>query len=299
MACFFLAGDNSWNAAEEGEHSGDAVLFIAPDGTTMLYDCDTPNNGADIVYALQQLGIDKLDYFVNSHPHIDHMGGFSIIARHIEIGHVYTSDAVSKNDGKNTPYYDKLLGIIEEKGIEHTYVSEGDTFDLTEDVHVKVYNPPKGLKPSEVHYNEFSLVLKITYKDSSFLVGGDSGNRAEFGRKTEELLVTKYGDELQADVSKINHHAEPSTQSSSPGWLASVNSKIYVGTMSTIPNDVEHFKILKKCMETGATYLHTGIDGTVLIYTTGDGTYELRTQKLRVNDYYGDLGLVDGHKKVE
>lgn len=299
MACYFLDGDNDWSAAEEGEHSGDAVLFVMPDGTTMLYDCDTPNNGADIVYALQQLGITKLDYFVNSHPHIDHMGGFSIISRHIEIGHVYVPKVEIINEGLNTPYYKKLLEIVEEKKIPMTQVMAGDTIQICDDVSAKIFNPAETFDPNTMNYNECSIVMKITYKDASFLVGGDSGNSDHLGQKTETMLVEKYGDELQADVSKINHHGEPSTQSTSDGWVKSVKSKIYVGTMSTIPNDVEHFRLLKMAMDTGAQYLHTGIDGTVLVTTAGDGTYDVYVEELRTTEYYGTLDLVDGHMRVE
>lgn len=300
MACYFLAGDGDWSAAEEGEHSGDAVLFVMADGTTALYDCETPNNGADIVYALQRLGITKLDYFINSHPHLDHMGGFAIIARYIEIGEIWMPDVPEIAElNMNTPYYKKMMEIAKEKNIPVKLLKAGDTAKLGSEVDVKVFNPIAEFDPSTTNYNESSLVLKLTWKNASFLVGGDTGNNPNLGQKTETILVERYGDELQADVSKINHHAEPSTQSTSDGWVKAVRSKIYVGTMSTIPNDVEHFRLLKMAMDTGAQYLHTGIDGTVLVTTTGDGTYDLYAQKLRPTDYYGELPLVDGHMRVE
>ena len=297
LACFFFDGDNDWSAAEEGEHSGDSVLFVLPDGTTIMYDCDTPNNGADIAYALKKLGITKLDYFINSHPHVDHMGGFSIIARHVEIGEVIVSDLPIVEEGMNTPYYRKMMDIIEKKGIKLTKVLEGETLQFGE-MTAKVFNPPADFDPNKTNYNESSLVIRFSWKNASFLLGGDAGNNPNLGQKTEGIILEKYGDELKSDIAKLNHHGEPSTQSQSTEWLDRVGAKLYVGCMSAIPNDVEHFRLMKEFGERGATYMHTALEGTVLITTSGDGAYDVYVEQLRPNDYYGSLELTDGSMHI-
>lgn len=296
LACYFFRGNDTWKTWRGSEHDGDSVLVITPDGTTMLYDCNTPNHGANIVYALQRLGIDKIDYFVNSHPHVDHMGGFAIVAKHIEIGHVYTSAAdISSKTNNNGRYYRKMMSIVEERGIPHTILKEGDTFTLGKDVQVKVYNPPsvEEFDYNSVGENEISLLLKLTYGESSYLLGGDIGNPTK--GKTEDRLVAKFGSELHADVAKVNHHMMPGTGSSSEGWLRAVDAKIWVGQMSALPDDVEYFRF----KELDATILHTSLDGTVMVSTNGDGAYDVQVERNHATNMYGKLDTVDGHIRVE
>ena len=301
FACYFLRSSMYYSSCSTSVKAGDSVLFIAPDGTTLLYDVNAPLNSAYIVYALQQLGIEKLDYFVNSHPHHDHIGGFTLLARYIEIGHVYTPPAEVVYSGKTYRQYAKVfMDTVNELGIPHSYLKEGDTFQFGSDVNVKVYNPPAEGIPYEdeekMDGNEYSLVLKFTYKDASFLVGGDVGNDAVGrGRATEDELVAKYGSELQADVSKMNHHGKATTKSGSAGWLAAVNSKIYVGQTSEVSDEIQYYKYIA----TGANIFHTGLDGTVLVYTTGDGTYEVQVEQDRYSDYYGTNDTLNGHMQVK
>lgn len=299
MACYFFGSTNAWSTWQSSTHAGDSVLFIAPDGTTLLYDTNTPNNTAYVVYAMKQLGITKIDYFVNSHPHIDHIGGFAILAENFEIGQIYTPPAEAAYDGTKGWWYDTEVGTTaKQKGIPYSYLVAGDSFTLGKDVNVKVYNPSPDFDYSVgiSDLNECSVVLKLTYKESSYLVGGDAGDDAEkYCQATESEMVAKYGSELQADVSKMNHHGDPVLSSSSEGWLQAVNSKIYVGTMSSVPDDIHYFKHVK----TGATVYHTGIDGTVLVYTSGDGSYDVQIEKNRNSNYYGTFETKDGHMRVE
>jgi len=295
MAVYFFRGNELWKTWRGGEHDGDSVLVITPDGTTMLYDCNTPNHGANIVYALQRLGINKIDYFVNSHPHIDHLGGFPVLARHIEIGQVYTSAKdMTYKTGNNGRYYRKMMQMIEELGIPHSFLQEGDTFTLGEEVQVKVFNPPspEEFKYDSVNENEISLLLKLTYKDSSYLMGGDISN----DNKTEETLVAKYGSELQADVAKANHHMMPvSAGTNTDGWIETVDAKVWVGQMSTLPDDFEYFRF----REIDATVLHTSLDGTIVVSTTGDGAYDVQMEREHPSDMYGSIDAVDGYMRVE
>lgn len=299
LAWYFFNSVNAWTTWQSSTHAGDGMLFITPDGKTLLCDTNTANNTAYIVYALKQLGVTKIDYFLNSHPHVDHIGGFAIIAENFEIGHVYTVATEAEFSGAKGRWYNTQVGtIVEEKGIPHSYLVEGDTFMLGEDVEVKVFNPPADFDYAAGidSYNESSIVMKLTYGESSFLTGGDIDDDPDnFGRATESDLVARYGSELQADVSKMNHHGDPVLSSMSDDWLETVNSKIYVGQMSSVPDDITFFRHVK----TGAEVFHNGIDGTVLVYTSGDGTYDVQVEKDRTNNYYGTLETEDGHMRVE
>lgn len=294
MACYFLCSGYdlpTWTGTST--QGGDAILFVMADGTTALIDCGHQAEGASIVAKLQKLGIEKLDYFINTHPHGDHIGSFSIIARYIEIGEVIMppEDVMARS---TTSGFD-AMEQIEELGIPYRYVSEGDTFTLGEGVNVKVYNPPIGFgTDTSINLNESSLVLKFTYGDSSFMMTGDIGNNPDYGYQTEDALVAKYGDELKADVSKVGHHGSDKTKSSTL-WREAVDAKIYVATTPYVRDEVEHYKNVL----TGALALTTALDGDILITTTGDGTYDVQVEMNRTTDYYGTIDTVDGYLKVE
>ena len=303
FAVYFLGSDVLYSSYSYTQRGGDCVLLIAPDGTTMLYDCGKPISAAYYVYALQQLGIKKIDYFVNSHPHVDHMGGFSLISRYFDIGHVYLPCAVDAYENPETQGGSAtvMMNIIKERKIPYSYLTEGDSFQFSSDINVKVYNPPADLDFDNINANEWSLVLKFVYKNSSVLLGGDCGdNEAKLGRATETELVAKYGSELHADVSKCNHHGDGNvngnTKAGSKGWISAVNSKIYVAQNNQFTDEKNFFMHTA----TGASVFHNGLDGTVLVYTAGDGTYEVQVEAERNNAaYFGDAGTVDGHKTVK
>lgn len=304
FAVYFLRSEISYKSQSWSGKGGDSVLLIAPDGTTMLYDCSTALNGAYIAYALQELGIEKIDYFVNSHPHIDHLGGFSILARYFDIGHIYLPPSVEAyaNVVGEGGYVAAFMKEVQEKNIPYSYLAEGDTFTFGKDVNVKVYNPPADMvfDDSVIDGNEWSLLLKFVYKDSSVLLGGDLGNNeVKLGRASETVLAEKYGSELQADVSKMNHHgdgyANGNTKAGSKEWLNVVQSKIYVGMYGSLSDERSWYTYVS----TGAETFHTALDGTVLVYTNGNGQYEVQAERERNNDYYGKQDSTNGRMTVK
>jgi len=294
LGVYYLCSGNdlpTWTGTSV--QGGDSILFILPDGTTILNDCGHQAEGASIVDKLQKLGIEKLDYLILSHPHGDHIGGFSIINRYIEIGQIYLppEEVMARAEATGVDF----MKQIKAQNIPYTYVSEGDVLTFGEGITAKFYNPPIGFgTDTNINLNESSLVWKLTYGKSSYMLTGDIGNNPDYGYKTEDALVEKYGDELQADVSKVGHHGSDKTKSSEL-WREKVDAKIYVATTPYVRDEVEHFKNVL----TGALALTTALDGDILIATSGDGTYEVYVSMDRTTDYYGTTGTVDGHVRVE
>ena len=298
LAVYFFRTSDSWKYQGGFLHGGDSILYVTPDNKTMLVDCGTPNNGAYVVYALQQLGIEKLDYFINSHPHNDHIGGFSILARYIEIGEVYTAPVEKEfQDGGTTRALNTTFTRkVKELGIPHKYLVEGDSLTLGKDVNIKIYNPPVDFDYDKMDYNECSVLMKVTYKDSSFLSGGDIGNSlATHGRASTTELIAKFGSELQADVLKMNHHGAFIGTTGLDDWIETVSAKICVGTTNSMESEED---LLLYGFE-GAEAFHSALDGNVCISTTGDGTYDVQVGQERLNDYYGKPDTKDGFMHVE
>lgn len=293
MAVYFFESDTVWSGWSGAIHSGDCVLIIAPDGKTMLIDSNTPESGASIVNSLQQLGVEKIDYLVISHPHIDHVGGCAYLWRYIEIGELITSPAYYTATGSlNITYWNNILSQAEEHGVKHTCLVEGDSFDFG-GINVKIYNPPADFDyEAGIDFNECSLVMKMQYGDSSFLFGGDTGVREEYA--TETMLCEKYGSELQADIAKANHHMKGTTGAMSDIWLETVQAKAYIGQLESV-----YEQTYWQTWKSGAAVLHTALDGTIRVTTSGNGTYDIRVEKERQNDYYGLLDTKDNCMKIE
>lgn len=276
FSAYFINGVKEFVTYSSVTHSGDSTLLVAPDGTTMLVDTNTAANGSEIVAALQGLGITSLDYLLFSHPHADHIGSTETVLRYIDVKHVYMN---GHDYSANSSMYVNLIQKFEEENIDITILKEGDVFTFGKDVEVTVMNPPADYEFNEetAVSNSGSLLLRFVYGESSFLFGGD------IYVAHEKTLVEKYGDALKTDVVKMNHHGYES--SNSRDWAQAVDAKIAVGPAHAVISDT----VEGRYRVTGAVTMYSGIDGTICVRTTGDGTYEVQVEYERFMDDYGLL----------
>ena len=254
---------------DTGDKSGDAAVLTSPDGKVMLIDTGDPAAAGQVVAALEAMGITHIDYLVASHPHVDHIGGFPDVMRAFSIGQVMTSVLVYP-----TSYYDAYMAEIETQNLDHIYLSEGDTFPFGDEVTVEVFWPGseieyyEGYPQSSTQFvNNLSLVLKFTYEDSTMLFAGDLYSAAE------RELVAKYGEALQSDVLKANHHGDR-TSSSKP-FREAVSPQITV-MISDILSDLNTYQ---KFIKDGSAVYITHYNGDVRVSTDGDGTYQVLTEQ--------------------
>lgn len=111
---------------------GAATLLIAPSGESLLYDAGygPPNamNDRDakrIVAAAQAAGLKRIDYFVLSHYHADHVGGLPALAKMIPIGRYFDhGDTVEDVDRPRLDLYKQVAGSA------RTTVKPGDSIPL-------------------------------------------------------------------------------------------------------------------------------------------------------------------------
>ena len=260
---------------ESGEKTGDATVLTSPDGKIMLLDAGLPESARQVISALEAMGIEKIDYLVASHPHIDHMGGIAQTIQRFEIGTLYSS-AVEYP----TVYVESYLFEIKNRGIEHIILSQGDTFTFGEEVRAEVFHPQpdityyEGYPDNSTQFiNDLSLVLRLSWKGSSFLFGGDLYTSAE------RALAEKYGERLQSDVFKVGHHG--AATSSSKAYREAIAPKIAV----MINNRIDDIGIYNRYGKKNIDTYHTLLDGSVKISTAGDGEYEVLTQQDRATDF--------------
>lgn len=185
---------------------GEATFFQIPDGVgghkTVLIDCnrDIKNGGIDIVRFLQDVlppSTDKdkrpkLDYFINTHPHSDHLGGIKEIREAVHVGEVWHSGHWPGPDHEGA--YNNLQDLIAEvkkakgKEVEMKGSNNAVSIGLAE---VHVLSPAKHVCESvdemddETRYtriHEQCAVINFRYGDevtkAALLITGDSDKTA-------------------------------------------------------------------------------------------------------------------------
>ena len=227
-------------------------ILIQQGSTTMLIDAG--NNGDDktVKDYITGLGIKKIDHLIGTHPHEDHIGGLDYIINSFEIGKIYMPKATA-----TTETFKDVLTAIKNKGMKVTTPVPGDSFKLG-DATVTVLGP-NGETYSET--NDYSIVVKISYGNTAFLLTGDAEHISE------KEMITK-GFDLKADVLKTGHHG--SSSSTSQEFLDKVNPK-YAVISAEKGNSYghPHKETVDKLKAKGIPVYRTDESGTII--ATSDG----------------------------
>jgi len=232
---------------------GDSEYIELPNGRNVLID-GGPNPTARLAQFLAQHNVTKIDFVVMTHPHLDHYAGLDYVFSRLKVGIFY--DTREENTGSVTSK--ALRAKISSLGVPTVYPAPGDSLDWDPgEVQVKVLNscPTPGASASGPVLNDCSIVLKVTYQNTSILYEGDLQSDREAG------LAAEYGGQLQSDVLKVGHHG--SDTSTSPAFLNAVKPKfaymeVGAGNIFAFPAPVT----LTSLQAVGATVYRTDLGGT-------------------------------------
>lgn len=173
------------------------AIVLACGGEYALVDGGYPESGDKIVTYLQELGARELKLMVGTHPHGDHIGGLPQVLNTYPTETVWTSQLPYTND-----YVANFTTAVTRNGAEFVQPRPGESFQLG-DATIDVIGP---LNLVYEDANDLSLVLRVTYGDTRFLLTGDMEEVAE-----RELVEAEV--DLKADVLKVGHHGSSSSTS--------------------------------------------------------------------------------------
>ena len=237
----------------------DAIL-IENDKKYMLIDAGNNEDGDLLVNYFKDKNITDFEYVVATHPHEDHIGGMDNIIKNFNIKNYYMPDCYT-----TTKTFEELLDALEEKNLSFETPDIDSEFVLGDALFKVLY---KGTDKRDL--NNTSIVLRMTYKDVSFMFTGDATNT------TEKKILAK---DLQSDVLKVGHHG--SQYSTSDEFLDKVKPKYAIISVGT-GNVYDHPKDITLNKLKGIEVHRTDKEGTIRVISDGKNI-DIETFKTNTN----------------
>jgi len=194
---------------------GDSLLAAFPQGQLMLIDAGGIPSfgrahksgidiGEDVVSPyLWSRSIRRLDVVAMTHAHEDHMGGMSAVLRNFHPKELWTGAV------QDSPEWRRVRETAESLHIRIRPLLRSAPFTFGGTI-VQVLAPGPSYYPDSIPKNDDSLVLRVRFGSTSFLLTGDMEKKIEKELAAEGLLQ-------HDDVLKVGHHG--SRTSSNPEML--------------------------------------------------------------------------------
>ncbi len=239
---------------------GESILIEFPGHKKMLVDGGgLPEGSFDIgenVVSpfLWKKGIKKINYLVLTHAHPDHFKGLNAVVRNFRIGEFWEAFSPSEDEAYKEFKESLPASILCKRTFRGASLQEGG-------VRIDVLYPEKADPVVHSADNEQSLVLRLEYAETSFLLTGDIGAQSE-------TKIFELNGKLKSQVLKSPHHG--SSSSSSKDFLERVEPRIAVisvgeGNRYGFPAQ----EVLKRYEEMGIKVYRTDIHGAVELGSDG------------------------------
>jgi competence protein ComEC len=233
---------------------GDSEL-IEYDGKYMLIDAGDVDKGDEVIDYLKSQNVDKLSYVIATHPHADHIGGMA------DVINSYDADCfITTSKTATTKCYEKMLKALAAKNISITTPVFGEKYKLG-DAEFEIITPSDGTDFGN-EANNYSVGIKLTYGNTSFVMCGDA-------EKEAEQMIVDSGANIKADVLKCGHHG--SSTSTSEKFLDKVNptyAVISCGKDNKYGHP--HTETIEKLENRGISYFRTDEKGTIVAVSDGN-----------------------------
>lgn len=256
----------------------DAALVLC-DGYSMLIDGGNVEDSSKMYSFLKNRGITELDYVIATHAHEDHVGGLAGALNYASAKAVYCP--VTTYDSKAFQNFEKA---VNKNGISITVPQKGTTFALgAGECRILAVNTGSDT-------NNTSIVLRVTYGDTSFLFTGD-------GEREVEQAILDSGEEIRSTVLKVGHHG--SETSTGYLWLREVMPQyavISVGKDNSYGHPAD--EVLSRLRDADVTTFRTDLQGDISCVSDGK-TVTFTVSRNRNADVFADVGPNSTQKETQ
>lgn len=230
-------------------------IYIKCKDKNILIDSGEKNTYDLVNEYLRRQNVKVLDLVIATHPHTDHIGGMPKVIEEFQINKLLMPE-LKEEVIPTSRTYEKFLLAIKNKNIAPERPIPGTSFNVGELI-FEVLAPNK--QYDDVNNN--SIVVKMTFKNTSFLFTGDAEKESE-----NDMMNNNFN--LEADVLKVGHHG--SKTSTSSAFLRKVNPKYAVICVGedryNLPKKITIDKLTKRNIKV----FRTDCNGTVVFSTDGN-----------------------------
>lgn len=179
---------------------GDAIFIQSPSGAQVLID------GGPDRSVLRELGgvmpwWDRtLDVVIATHPDADHVTGLVDVLERYRVSYILEPGVRA-----DTPQAESMLKAVANEDAIYMHARRGQVIDVGGGVRIEILFPDRDVSGLET--NTASVVARLVYGDTSFMLTGDSPE------SIEKYLVQLDGEELKSNVLKAGHHGSKTSSS--------------------------------------------------------------------------------------
>ncbi|MBR6708510.1 MAG: MBL fold metallo-hydrolase [Clostridia bacterium] len=230
---------------------GDAILIRSGDAA-MLVDAGPNSTEDELLFALDELGVDRLDVVLFTHPDEDHIGGGDGVLLNIPVERMIVSP-VSSDEST----FLRSLEAAEACGTTVDIAEPGEEFALGS-AKVTLLGP---VLTEGVSSNDASIVVRVEFGLTAVLLMGDAELDGEAA-----LLAEYPPDLLRADLIKLGHHgAATSTSAALLDAVCPAFAAISCGEGNTYGHPAR--SVVNRLIERGIAIGRTDRDG-MLVYAS-------------------------------
>lgn len=237
-------------------------ILIENNEEYVLVDAGDYADGEKLVAYFKSLGIQKFKYVIGTHAHEDHIGGMADVINNFSVEHFYMPDVVT-----TTRSFEDLLDSLKKMKVTFETPKIDSNFTMNDTKFTVLY-----IGKDTTDLNNTSIVLKVEYKNTSYLLMSDAPNMIE-----REILDKN----IKSDVLKVGHHG--SQYSTSAVFLKKVDPSLAVISVGK-DNSYGHPKniTLQKLNKLNIKTYRTDQNGTIIFSSNGD-SIDIQTVKTDTN----------------